>query len=61
MENEPNNTHVPYMVILVALQVGGFDLLIDQSAPAGTKPPQQQSHVLGCYNDRGKNLKQLKL
>ncbi|KAG0560721.1 hypothetical protein KC19_9G007800 [Ceratodon purpureus] len=40
-------------------QVGGFDLLIDQSAPPGSKPPQA-SHLIGCYNDRLKNLKQLK-
>lgn len=40
-------------------QVGGFDLLIDQSIPSSLKPPQQ-SHLIGCYNDRLKNLKQLK-
>ncbi|XP_024394465.1 uncharacterized protein [Physcomitrium patens] len=40
-------------------QVGGFDVLIDQTAPPAAKPPQQ-SHLLGCYNDRLENLKELR-
>lgn len=42
------------------MQVGGFDLLVDQSAPPSSKP-SQQSYLLGCMNDRLKNLKQLKI
>lgn len=34
-------------------------MLIDQTAPPAAKPPQQ-SHLLGCYNDRLENLKELR-